>query len=718
MIKTRLAIFGVLALYSNSTNAQFYVGGELQSALVERVTVLPTPDIEGRIVWDTNTKTLFINDGSGYVKPAQYGASEIAFVPVGALSATTVQGAIAEVETIASNGLQNIDEDTTPQLGANLDVNGFEIASSVGPIVFNPNTEIVLDGLKWPTADGTTGQVLKTDGAGQIYFANGSVDTEILFDSTPQLGGNLDVNSWSIVSVTGGDIPITPDTTGSVVLDGLKWPQADGTPGYVLKTDGAGQLSWGGANLADDTSPQLGGDLDVNGFSIISASNGDIAITPDGTGNVVLDGVNWPQADGSPNYVLKTDGAGQLSWGPTDIVYDLTPQLGGNLDVNGQSIISVSAGDIAITPDTTGNVVLDGLNWPQADGSPGFVLKTDGAGQLSWGGADVVNDLTPQLGGDLDVNGNSIVSVSAGDIAITPDTTGNIVLDGLNWPQADGSPGFVLKTDGAGQLSWGGADVVNDLTPQLGGNLDVNGQSIVSVSNGDIPITPDGTGTIILDGLNWPQADGSPNQVLVTDGAGNLGWGSATVIESRQNDEAITLNAGDIVYVNGSGNVELASSSLIDKNTLLGVVVDATIAAAASGQIQFSGKVGGFVGLAPGSLVYVATVAGDTTQAPGTIPTTGRLYALGRALSATELILTPEYQHRIIDHDFDIGAGGVTEVTVSDQLDKVERISVKINGTEYREGAGNDYTVDTGLDKILFTFTVPEDAFVRVTVFQ
>ncbi len=67
-------------------------------------------------------------------------------------------------------------------------------------------------------------------------------------------------------------------------------------------------------NVVEDTTPQLGGNLDVNGNSIVSASNGDIAITPNGTGKIVLDGLNWPTADGTANYVLKTDGAGQLSW--------------------------------------------------------------------------------------------------------------------------------------------------------------------------------------------------------------------------------------------------------------------------------------------------------------------------------------------------------------------------------------------------------------------
>ena len=69
-------------------------------------------------------------------------------------------------------------------------------------------------------------------------------------------------------------------------------------------------------------------------------------------------------------------------------------------------------------------------------------------------GGDVVDDTTPQLGGNLDVNGNSIVSASGGNIAITPDTSGNIILDGLTFPNADGSNGQVLQTNGSGTLSF------------------------------------------------------------------------------------------------------------------------------------------------------------------------------------------------------------------------------------------------------------------------
>jgi hypothetical protein len=53
-------------------------------------------------------------------------------------------------------------------------------------------------------------------------------------------------------------------------------------------------------------------------------------------------------------------------------------------------------------------------------------LSSGGGGGI----ASVVADTTPQLGGDLDVNGNKIVSASSGNIEIEPNGTGDIILDG------------------------------------------------------------------------------------------------------------------------------------------------------------------------------------------------------------------------------------------------------------------------------------------------
>ena len=90
---------------------------------------------------------------------------------------------------------------------------------------------------------------------------------------------------------------------------------------------------------------------------------------------------------------------------------------------------------------------------------------------------------------------------------------------------ADGAGSGAQVTDFTNALP---TDLVNDTTPQLGGNLDVQTHSIVSVSNKDINITPHGTGSVVLDGLSYPQGDGTANQVLTTDGSGNLSFANAS----------------------------------------------------------------------------------------------------------------------------------------------------------------------------------------------
>lgn len=102
-------------------------------------------------------------------------------------------------------------------------------------------------------------------------------------------------------------------------------------------------------------------------------------------------------------------------------------------------------------------------------------------------------------------------------------------------------------------------NTVEDTTPQLGGNLDVNGNSIVSVSNGNIAITPNGSGKVILDGLSHPTSDGSAGQFLTTDGGGNLSF--ATVNTTTAFDDVtagdaainVTTTAGDIT-IDAQGN--------------------------------------------------------------------------------------------------------------------------------------------------------------------
>tara|TARA_B100000212_G_scaffold260614_2_gene200551 strand:+ start:1761 stop:3806 length:2046 start_codon:yes stop_codon:yes gene_type:complete len=78
-------------------------------------------------------------------------------------------------------------------------------------------------------------------------------------------------------------------------------------------------------------------------------------------------------------------------------------------------------------------------------------------------------------------------SLDAGDLFYN--TTSNTL------KRYDGSSWVAISSGGI-------TDVASDSTPQLGGSLDVAGQDIVSVSNGNITLTPNGTGVVRVDGTN------------------------------------------------------------------------------------------------------------------------------------------------------------------------------------------------------------------------
>ncbi len=71
------------------------------------------------------------------------------------------------------------------------------------------------------------------------------------------------------------------------ILDRWTMDHGDGTRYNVLR----GLPAQGDPlfNVVEDLSPQLGADLDVNGFSIVSVSNGNIVLRADGTGEIRME---------------------------------------------------------------------------------------------------------------------------------------------------------------------------------------------------------------------------------------------------------------------------------------------------------------------------------------------------------------------------------------------------------------------------------------------
>ena len=95
----------------------------------------------------------------------------------------------------------------------------------------------------------------------------------------------------------------------------------------------------------------------ITGFSNVTAASGDSLLISD-----VSDSGNLKKATATSIAALAS----------TDLVGDTTPQLGGDLDVNANDIISAGNNNISLLPNGTGKVVMDG------DGSSGGVSIDDG----------------------------------------------------------------------------------------------------------------------------------------------------------------------------------------------------------------------------------------------------------------------------------------------------------------------------------------------------
>jgi hypothetical protein len=212
------------------------------------------------------------------------------------------------------------------------------------------------------------------------------------------------------------------------------------------------------------------------------------------------------------------------------------------------------------------------------------------------------------------------------------------------------------------------SDVVEDTTPQLGGSLDVNGQSIVSASDGNIPITPNGSGAVILDGLSWPTADGTNGQVIQTDASGTLsftdntggGGGSSNSFAtialsadggSASGDSSVAADSStDTLNLKAGSGVTLTGATSTDSITIAATAGNSFGTVAVSGQSDVvADAANDTLTLAAGSNVTVTTAAGtDTVTIAAT--DTDTTYSGGNAITVTGTT---------IDHDDTSSAANV-----------------------------------------------------------
>ncbi len=232
------------------------------------------------------------------------------------------------------------------------------------------------------------------------------------------------VDSGTILTLDRSDASTT--FAGDVTVNGGNMTLTDATSARLTLND-TGGTSWAISSAADDLTFGISGVANYLTLNNTSATFAGDAVV---TGNAIvslglgLAGNTLPSSDGvsfgtPANVVIRTStGSGNV------IIGDATATSGFSLDVRGTA--------------NTGALTASGLAFPTSDGTSGQVIKTDGAGNLSF--TDVSTDVDPatSLASDTDCGALS------GATADTKDAFGIAVDDAV--AELD------LRTQGANKL--------------------------------------------------------------------------------------------------------------------------------------------------------------------------------------------------------------------------------------------------------------------------
>jgi len=267
--------------------------------------------------------------------------------------------------------------------------------------------------------------------------------------------------------------------------------------------------------------------------------------------------------------------------------------------------------------------------------------------------------------------------------------------------QADGTVGFSAGTGG-------GTEVSDDLTPQLGGNLDGQGFDITNV--GQITVGDDGIiaatnteGHIwVSDGTNFNSVLMSGEAEIAADGTVTLLGGDAvSVVQDAKVNEVGGIGIGQLVYISGATGgfpqVTLADNSDYTKTDTIGIANE-TKSDGQTIRVTLLGEVTGLdtSAFTEGQIVYLGTSGGMTATHPSGINAVVRV---GKAVkinaSTGSIIFNVDSLSAVNDHDGIVrhqvvnqNAGTSASTSYTMVNDASERSSISMVGSNYTAVAG------------------------------